>query len=745
MSYRKPTIIQDAKGALAKASATQGMQKSINDQFNAYSKNLSKQFEADKKKQLAEAKEKAKITEANQTAKNKAQDKLNDLLTGAGLNDASVPSSTEAVIKQLKEVYYECSISDSDECSRKMSVIEQLPKQIAQGIEVQGSLSKTFNEMNKIAPGDPNSLDTDRVSTTNYAFGEEMANNGGRNVKCNFDPETLEIYWTLDEQVNIQGDRAVPIRGAQDPTTGKSLGGKQYRINNAELIKSQLDPNNTVPFFPINGDSAPIISIMHDGDKEQGIPGLSEGLKDNILTITEKNEDGKNIEKEIDGNTDPEAVNDILRKRVNQYSFEGTLNSSNAPNLWGGSLRKNLNEVKRIKDKNPTKPEDLNSTERKLMETWYGPNWYEEGGMEDADDPMVQYENNGSAAFGPWIGGDQSAGAKKNDIVKLQRQIMSNGLILDYEKKYLLDTPEQVETKDDGTTEVNIEQTNNTTNTTTGSTTDTTTDVEASWKDGALKTFEYEGTKGSGTGTALADRGFTAAKYNNAFDGLSDKEAEAKALELFERDAVTPVVNELGDLNGVDQGVQDALYDYKFNSGRGTQDLLLIAYGGTDKTLGDEIGTGEESHTRTKAETDQLWKKHGKDIMAKLKSGDIDPGMISMAKEESYDGRVRNLEKAAKEQVYPSWWKGIKGKKNDNWKEGSKMTKEDVKVLEDYAKEQRTAFEKSWKERSSLHGGKMEISSDLRKPTEEEFNKAFEAAMPEEIVIGPDGKKYKKN
>jgi hypothetical protein len=214
---------------------------------------------------------------------------------------------------------------------------------------------------------------------------------------------------------------------------------------------------------------------------------------------------------------------------------------------------------------------------------------------------------------------------------------------------------------------------------------------------------------------------------------------------LFERDAVTPVVNELGDLNGVDQGVQDALYDYKFNSGRGTQDLLLIAYGGTDKTLGDEIGTGEESHTRTKAETDQLWKKHGKDIMAKLKSGDIDPGMISMAKEESYDGRVRNLEKAAKEQVYPSWWKGIKGKKNDNWKEGSKMTKEDVKVLEDYAKEQRTAFEKSWKERSSLHGGKMEISSDLRKPTEEEFNKAFEAAMPEEIVIGPDGKKYKKN
>ena len=35
------------------------------------------------------------------------------------------------------------------------------------------------------------------------------------------------------------------------------------------------------------------------------------------------------------------------------------------------------------------------------------------------------------------------------------------------------------------------------------------------------------------------------------------------------------------------------------------------------------------------------------------------------------------------------------------------MTKEDVKVLEDYAKEQRTAFEKSWKEISSLHGGKM--------------------------------------
>lgn len=460
MSYRNPTIIQDAQGSLAKAKATKGLQDTINSQFKAYSDRLTKEFEEDKKKQLAEAKEKAKITEANQTAKNKAQDKLNKLLTESGLNDATVPSSTEAVIKQLKEMYYECSISDSDECSRKMSVIEQLPQQIAQGVEVQGSLTNTFNEMNKIAPGEPNSLDTDRVSTTNYAFGEEFANNGGRNVKCNFDPETLEIYWTLDEQVELEDGRAVPIRGAQDPTTGKYLGGKQYRINNAELIKSQLDPNNKVPFFPVNGDSAPIINIMHDGDKEQGIPGLGEGLKDNVLTYTKKNDQGQTITEEIDGNRDPKAVNEILRERVNQYSFEGTLNSSNAANLWGGSLRKNLNEVKRIKDKNPTKPEDLNSTERKLMETWYGPNWFEEGGMEDANDPMVQYENNGSAAFGPWIGGDQSAGAKDNDIVKLQRQIMSNGLILDYEKKYLLPTSDQVETKDDGTTEINIEETN---------------------------------------------------------------------------------------------------------------------------------------------------------------------------------------------------------------------------------------------------------------------------------------------
>ena len=49
---------------------------------------------------------------------------------------------------------------------------------------------------------------------------------------------------------------------------------------------------------------------------------------------------------------------------------------------------------------------------------------------------------NGTAGFGPYIG-DERGQAADNDIVKTQRAILSNGLILDYEDQFLLDEPEE--------------------------------------------------------------------------------------------------------------------------------------------------------------------------------------------------------------------------------------------------------------------------------------------------------------
>ena len=232
----------------------------------------------------------------------------------------------------------------------------------------------------------------------------------------------MEIYWTIP-------GREEPILD-EDGNVDESAGVIETlpaRINNKALIESQLDPNNKVSFFPTHGDPAPIINIMHEGDKEAGIPGLGEGIEGNVLTITEEVEDasGKIVEQttEYEG----KEANDIIRKRVNGYDFTNTLNSAGAADLYGDAVKKNIKKLEEIKKKDPA---SLNETEIRIMKTWYGDNYAEnlESGEADADDPIAQFEANGTAGFGPYIG-DERGQAADNDIVKTQRAILSNGLI----------------------------------------------------------------------------------------------------------------------------------------------------------------------------------------------------------------------------------------------------------------------------------------------------------------------------
>ena len=148
-AYRNYTIIEDVHGLGARNKATAD--------FNAA---LKTEFDEMTKQQVARAKENEKIEGQRQKAKMKASSTLNKKLTAAGLNpeDASVPSSTQAVIKQIKDQYYECAMNPSEECNQTMAYLETLPKQIADGIGVQKALTQRYNEIGKIPQGEPNSL-----------------------------------------------------------------------------------------------------------------------------------------------------------------------------------------------------------------------------------------------------------------------------------------------------------------------------------------------------------------------------------------------------------------------------------------------------------------------------------------------------------------------------------------------------------------------------------------------------------
>ena len=332
-----------------------------------------------------------------------------------------------------------CAMNPNEECNETMAYLETLPGLIAGGIQTQTELSKQYAKIGKngAAQGEPNSLDLDRLENTNFVFGEEFANNGGKNVRCNYDPKTREIYWTIPGTKEAILDE----NGEIDEDAGY-IETLPARMNNQQLIESQVDPNNPIQFFPTHGDPASIVNIMHDGDKEAEIPGLGEGLENNVLTLTNEVKDSQgNITEETEVIDKPEEVNKILRERVNGYDFSNTLNSSTAVNLYGNALKKNITKLDEIR-KNK-KSGDLNQTERRLMETWYGTNWVDnlDKGTVDVGDVFAEYEKNGTAGFGPYIG-DEQGEAAKSDIVQWQRNILSNGLILDYEKQFIVPEPD---------------------------------------------------------------------------------------------------------------------------------------------------------------------------------------------------------------------------------------------------------------------------------------------------------------
>ena len=207
------------------------------------------------------------------------------------------------------------------------------------------------------------------------------------------------------------------------------------------MIASQTNPNNKTPFFPTHGDPKKVTNIMHNGDKKENVLGIGEGLDKDAMTLT-KTVNG--VETIL---TTKKDINTELRERLSAYDFEGTLNSSGAIDLYGSAIKKNIERLDELKSKDF---ESLTTTDKRLLETWYGSNWEKnfkgEFDAGDENDPIAEYEANiedggtGSAAFGPWNASDPNL--KNNPHLALQRGIVSNGLIIDYENEYLYEEEE---------------------------------------------------------------------------------------------------------------------------------------------------------------------------------------------------------------------------------------------------------------------------------------------------------------
>ena len=128
MGYRDYKIIEDEQGLTARNKATTD--------FNA---SIQKEFEGLKKQQIARANENQKIEQKKQKLKMDASNQLNKKLTESGLNpqDPTAPSSTKAVINQIKDQYYACAMNPSEECNEIKQYLLTLPELISAGITTQ--------------------------------------------------------------------------------------------------------------------------------------------------------------------------------------------------------------------------------------------------------------------------------------------------------------------------------------------------------------------------------------------------------------------------------------------------------------------------------------------------------------------------------------------------------------------------------------------------------------------------------
>ena len=152
------------------------------------------------------------------------------------------------------------------------------------------------------------------------------------------------------------------------------------------------------------------------------------------------------------------------------------------------------------------------------------------------------------------------------------------------------------------------------------------------------KIINFETVGGATSGSGVGAYGFTDPKYR----GKEPKSPE-EAVQMIKKEIVPQVEQELGfslsELNQIPPQITASLVDYKMNTGRKMDDLLLIAY----QNQGAMDGKEEAKAWDGISAATQRAPKPTQEIYDALKAGKITPEAIASAKDELYVGRIKYM------------------------------------------------------------------------------------------------------
>lgn len=152
------------------------------------------------------------------------------------------------------------------------------------------------------------------------------------------------------------------------------------------------------------------------------------------------------------------------------------------------------------------------------------------------------------------------------------------------------------------------------------------------------KIINFETIGGSTSGSGVGAYGFTDPKYR----GKEPKSPE-EAVQMIKKEIVPQVEKDLGfkldELDSIPKNVTASLVDYKMNTGRKMDDLLIIAYQNQQAIEGKTVEKTWDGISASR----NLAPKPSKAVYDALKSGEISAEAIAAAKDELYLGRIKEM------------------------------------------------------------------------------------------------------
>ena len=152
------------------------------------------------------------------------------------------------------------------------------------------------------------------------------------------------------------------------------------------------------------------------------------------------------------------------------------------------------------------------------------------------------------------------------------------------------------------------------------------------------KIINFETIAGSTSGSGVGNYGFTDT------DTYPDTPQSPEEAVKYIKTAVVPKVEKdlgfkLEELDSIPKNVTASLVDYKMNTGRSMDDLLIIAYQNQKAIEGEKVKKTWDGISASR----NLAPKPSKEVYDALKSGKISAEALAAAKDELYLGRIKEM------------------------------------------------------------------------------------------------------